>query len=126
MAKNNSRLEGKEKMKQRIQQIASFFPSETAKALFAAANYVLTISKAQYVPVDLGNLKNTGTVEEPIINGKNISVAIFYGGPAAPYAFEQHENLDFAHNVGQAKYLETPLNEFASQAAEFISLRIKL
>ena len=70
---------------------------------------VMTASK-QEVPVDLGNLKNSGHVTTPAVRFSGVECAIQYGGPAAPYAVIVHENLKARHTVGKARYLVDPFN----------------
>ncbi len=53
------------------------------------------------VPRDEGILAGTGKVTGP----SGGVVTLRFGGPAAPYAVVQHENLDFRHTVGEARYL---------------------
>lgn len=54
------------------------------------------------VPRDTGTLAGTGAVTGPRRDG---TVLLSFGGPAAPYALYQHEVLDLAHTVGEARYL---------------------
>jgi hypothetical protein len=42
-------------------------------------------------------------------------VEMGYGGPATPYALRQHEELDYYHTVGKAKYLEDPFRRHAAR-----------
>ena len=53
------------------------------------------------VPVDTGVLRSTGRVEGPA----NDEVTLSFGGAAASYALEQHENLEIRHRIGEARYL---------------------
>ena len=53
-------------------------------------------------PVDTGTLRNSAVVSQ--VDEKTFSVG--YGGAASSYALQQHENLQYHHNVGQAKFLE--------------------
>jgi hypothetical protein len=74
------------------------------------------------VPVDTGTLRASGYVGEPAYErDSHVSVEIGFGGPAAKinpvtgqsadsYAIFVHENLEAHHTVGQAKFLEIPLN----------------
>jgi hypothetical protein len=48
-----------------------------------------------------------------------------FGGPSAPYAVIVHENLNVRHQVGQAKFLERPLNEAARGLAERIAAEVR-
>jgi len=53
------------------------------------------------VPKDTGVLAGSGQVEGPT-NGQ---VTLSFGGAAAPYALVQHENTDYAHRLGEPRYL---------------------
>lgn len=53
------------------------------------------------VPVDKGTLRSSGKVTGPM----NDEVELAFGGASAPYALEQHENLNFHHDIGEARYL---------------------
>lgn len=90
---------------------------------FALRNFaenIMASSKLE-VPVDEGVLRASGHVEPPRRTGSTVTVLLGYGGPAAPYALEQHENLRFRHKVGKAKYLENPFNAWAPLAEERIA-----
>jgi hypothetical protein len=81
-----------------------------ASALYMEAERLMTESKEVYVPVDTGTLRTSGHVEPIKYTGKtSVEVSLGYGGPAAFYALEVHENLNAHHVVGMAKYLETPV-----------------
>lgn len=78
-----------------------------AAELFREGQETMTESKP-LVPVDLGTLRNSGTVFEPEFDQGRVSVSLGYGGAASDYALVQHERTDYTHTVGQAKYLEAP------------------
>jgi len=59
------------------------------------------------VPVDEGTLRGTGRVTN--VEG---GVVLSFGGPAAPYALDQHERLEYRHTVGEARYLVRGLERF--------------
>lgn len=78
------------------------------------------------VPVRWGILRSTGTVHAPTKRGSGIEVILSYGGPAAPYAWIQHEKVNLRHDSPtKAKYLEDPVmaqaGEFAGQLARRMS-----
>jgi len=52
-------------------------------------------------PVDHGNMRDSHTTQR---TGKTVTVGV--GGPSAPYAPIQHEDLTLNHKVGQAKWLK--------------------
>lgn len=96
-------------------RLASSIPSIIEKAVPAAAqamyelgNEVMNESKADYVPVDTGTLRDSGQVDMEI-DGSTITVILGYGGAAKDYAVIQHEDLTLHHTHGQAKFLETPM-----------------
>ncbi len=92
--------------------------------LYQFAEEVMAVSK-EVVPVDMGNLMNTGHVELPVDSGNEISVTMGYGGPAVNYALVVHENLDPRvnwHRPGSGpKFLENPLKERQDKLPERIA-----
>lgn len=95
-------------------------------ALYREGTRTMTRSRDEFVPVDLGALKSTGTVGFPEDVGDEVVVELGYGGPAGPgvtlrdgtdhvgYAVVVHEDLTARHEVGGAKYLERPVLESAA------------
>ena len=65
------------------------------------------------VPVDKGTLRSTGRVEGP----KHDEVELSFGGAAAPYALEQHENVSLRHTVGEARYLVRGVDRWQANGA---------
>lgn len=92
-------------------------------ALFRRCEAIMTRSKDEFVPVELGNLKNTGHVS---IDPNKLVVTLAYGGPGVDYAVIQHERLDFQHRVGGPKYLERPLMEAAGTLLADVAAEAKL
>ena len=124
-----------------LKKIATKFPDRVAAALFMEGQIELTESKrrcpvsptaAQFkamgrpLPTGLvpGTLRASGTVHEPERRGRNVSVTLSYGGAAIDYAIVQHERLDFHHTTGQAKFLESVLNESRSSMAARVAARV--
>jgi len=64
------------------------------------------------VPVETGNLAGSGAVSVQGNGGE-----LLYPGP---YARNQHYNLSFHHNTGQALYLEQPLVQNAEAIVKII------
>ncbi len=114
-------------------------PKVLSSALFQVAEEVIGKSKEDFVPVDLGHLRNSGFVELPKISGGKVTVEAGFGGPAGKgnvgstsnrisvgYAIITHENVRSGKTggvspkgkkyktwskVGQWKYLEQPFND---------------
>jgi hypothetical protein len=117
-----------------VKEIAKKFPDRVAAAIYTEAQIEMTESKRR-CPVSPtpapkgvvpGTLRASGQVHKPDRDGSNISVTMSYGGAAAAYAVVQHENLDFHHTTGQAKYLESVLNESKQHMAARIARRVHL
>lgn len=112
MAKKASfQLKGSRAMQRRMRRIARTQVGRVEGALRMEAEEIMTRSKRDFVPVDLGALRTSGHVKPPERSGRDVSVTLAYGGPAAPYALIQHEALHFSHRVGGPKYLERPLRD---------------
>lgn len=95
---------------------------EAKRSLVRGAEYIMTISKVQYVPVRDGILRSTGHVTPA--EGDALLVTLAYGGPSAPYAVIQHEKV-FNHRIGEDHYLEKPFRLLAPKIMEDIARDIK-
>jgi hypothetical protein len=79
------------------------------QALYKEAAQVFENSQLE-VPVDTGNLRNSGQLGLPFTENGQMVVEISYGGAAADYAIYVHEDLEARHQPGKkAKFLEGPL-----------------
>lgn len=104
-------VQGVDALIRRLKQLEPEAQKATGAALYQEAEQIMTRSKSEFVPVQTGVLRGTGHVNEPQIRGSSIEVTMGYGGPAAPYALKQHEDLTYHHDVGTNKYLEKPTLE---------------
>lgn len=87
--------------------------NELKQAMTGTAATVLDESQ-KIVPVDLGTLKGSGMVKEPVVDNDGIEIEISYGGAASKYAWYVHENMNARHRDGKsAKYLEIPVEAAA-------------
>ncbi|MFA5037888.1 MAG: hypothetical protein WC479_12025 [Candidatus Izemoplasmatales bacterium] len=129
------RVTGIDTIRRRLDFFVTRFPNEVAAALKQEAELTMTESKRE-VPVDTGSLRNSGFVEEPRINGKNISIKLGYGGVATKvnptsgevtttYAVIVHEDMTANHTVGNAKFLENPIKRRREKLMQNINLRVK-
>lgn len=84
--------------------------SDLADALYLEAELIMTDSKMNYVPVDSGMLRNSGTVLKPVVDSNGVTVVLGYGGPSADYAVVVHEYPP-SYGQGKNKYLSKPLNK---------------
>jgi len=114
-------IKGADELKKLLSELAKQYPEIARAALYRQAEIrIMTPSKQYFVPVRDGHLRNSGHV---VAEKDQVKVTLGFGGPAGignsgptnsqdvGYAIVQHENLDFAHAVGEAKYLEKPVME---------------
>ena len=114
-----------------LRQVAQKFPNRVAAAIYQEAQIEVTEMKRR-CPVDItedaphpGNLRASIHAEKPERSGNNIHVTIATGAQA-PYAVYVHENLDAFHPIGEAKFIESVLNESRSSMAARVAKRINL
>lgn len=89
------------------------------RGLNQAAEYV----RAQTVPLTPlldGDLRNSLTVSEAT---RADPVAAVYTN--LPYAVRQHEELNYRHRDGQAKYLEVAANRSREQVSRIVSTAVR-
>lgn len=84
--------------------------------LKAGADQLLDKSNA-LVPFDDGDLKKSGRA---VAEGTSAAV-----GYSADHAIKQHEKLNYHHDGGQAKYLETAFRANASEIQQTIADHIR-
>lgn len=118
-------VKGADAIKAKLQRMARMIPNEVARALYEEAGIEAKESQRR-TPVDTGELRGSHLVKKPEISGRNITVVIEVGGPAAPYAWHVHENLEAYHKVGRSKYLESTILESKAFMAARIARRIDL
>lgn len=95
------------------------------QAVFMTGQEALNRSK-EYVPVDLGVLRNSGNVETPVMSAEKIEVTLSYGGAAAPYALIVHEDMrpkNWSKPGTGPKYLERAVVELAPRFLRKIQAR---
>jgi hypothetical protein len=71
-------------------------------------------------PTDTGTMKGTHAVVR-----EGMRIEIGYGGPAAPYAERQHEDMTLSHPSGEAKWLENAFNSKLPALSEKVNKRLK-
>lgn len=121
------RFRGVERLRRQLRTRREVLAPAVAAALFVEGETVMAEAKTE-TPVDTGNLRGSGTVRPPTIEGDRVSVELGFGGPAAPYAPIVHEDLAAAHPVGKAKFLEDPVDRarrgFGRRLAERVRGRL--
>jgi hypothetical protein len=128
-------IKGISVMSKKLGDIEMLIPTRVAKALYLEANIEMTEAKKR-CPVDVdysggrvpphpGQLRASGTVHQPVRQGKTTYVILSFGGAAIDYAIWVHEITGNYHPVGQSKYLESVLNESRPYMAGRLAERIK-
>lgn len=116
------RLAGLDRVNERLNRMAQGIGLEFGYAMRMEAEIEMTEAKKR-TPVLTGALRASGHVTGPTWSGRNLTVELKFGGPAAPYAVAVHENEEVFHRVGQAKFLESVLYESAPHLAQRIAAR---
>lgn len=104
-------FEGVEDFMQSLDGFVVDLNKQQAEELFIELDDLMQIIKQDYVPIDTGELADSGYVDEPVVSGDGSGYGIAIGF-TADHALIQHETLDYNHSHGQAKYLEEPLAAF--------------
>lgn len=119
-----ARMRGTERMVAKLLKLQQDFPDRVERAILQEAKIELTEAKRR-TPVDTGTLRASGKVGM-MREGRTIIAIFSFGGPAESYVVYVHERLDVFHMVGQAKFLESVLNESRAHMAKRIAKRIDL
>ena len=106
-------LIGADQLQRTLRALAGAAPGIAAGALYREAERIMTAAK-RLTPILTGALKGSGQVVPPTETARGASVTMGFGNSAIGYAVHVHENLQAHHPVGQAKFLEQPLNEARS------------
>ena len=127
-------LSGVSKMLATIKQVQKSFPDRVVGAMRMEGEIETTEAKKR-TPVYTGPtgpgkpipgvLRNSVHLDGPHREGRKIWMRIMAGGEAGAYAIPQHENLEYFHEVGQAKYIESVVMESRPFMAARIAARLK-
>jgi len=124
------KVSGLPQTKKALKQLGEKGPRVMGGALFREGESIMGDSKEKFVPVVTGNLKSSGHVQPPKITSNGASVELGYGGPAAAYALNVHENPNTGKTaegsqVGEWKYLETPYKHHLKNMDERVAKDMK-
>ena len=112
--------------RKRLRQFKGKFTMAMDDFTVREARELLADIKENWVPVDQGDLRKSGKVERVPVNKTTRKTVISFN---TPYAWEQHENLDYKHNVGVAKFVERPMlmkmSGMSSRLAEDVRRRAR-
>lgn len=97
-------------------QIMSALDAQKPAALFAGAEHIKSVA-AQLAPKDVGDLRASIRAEA------DDTMAVVYSDSV--YAARQHEEVGWAHEDGQAKYLETAVNAVGEEAKAIVAARLR-
>lgn len=115
-------------MQKRFHRIASEFPVEAESAVKAVMTIAMEESQRR-TPVDTGDLRASHRLVTSV-RGKSIYADIHVGGQTTGklinYAVYVHENPDAHHPVGQYKFLESTLTEYAKTITREVARRFSL
>jgi hypothetical protein len=117
------RVTGAKELAAKLTRMGRLVQDRMGGALYREANDIMTVSKTNHVPIDLGPLRRSGHVDSPERKGKRVTATMGFGGPTAAYAVVVHEHpsdldppswraadsVTFSPAGRGPKYLERPL-----------------
>lgn len=130
-----SSITGLAEAQARLRKAKSDTEDRLRAALAEEANAVLTAAQAS-VPVDKGELRDSGTVSAVEVEGSVVSVTVGFGsGPSAAYAAAVHETPSAYDppswrktpphfRIGGPKFLERPIKEASAGLADRIAAKL--
>jgi len=86
-------------LRQRLQALEMALVPTLAQALYTRAQRIVAQAR-EGTPVVSGNLRASGLVYPPVIEGNTISVTFGFGGMSTPYAAAVHWNPRSGHTGG--------------------------
>jgi hypothetical protein len=97
---------------------------EFGEQVLGDAQDVAPVGGGEHSPRDPapGTLKGSATSEPATIEGDKIEKVIGFN---TEYAAVQHENLEFGHDQGQAKYLSDPMKAKQDKFAPYVAGKVK-
>jgi len=120
----NLHLEGVTELQRALRQLGPKAESALKRSLTTEAEKIMARAK-RLTPVDTGTLRATGHVQRPVLERDRIEITLGFGGPAAQYAIYVHEGTEMNFTVGQAKFLEQPVNEAARGLADRLAREVR-
>lgn len=123
MAVGNSgyELEGLKEAQRKMEKAIQGIVNKSERAIQDVCLDLLNESK-QLAPLDTGELRASGYTEFADLPEGYVGEVGF----GTPYAAVQHEELEYEHEHGQAKYLEQPLKKNADKYAKQIADKSKI
>lgn len=128
------KMKGAEAMSNKLRRFQAQFPQKVKAALFIETEIETTEAKKR-TPVWTGPtgpgypipglLRASVHTEGPFQQGNRIWAMIVAGGAAGAYAWRQHEELEWFHTVGQAKYIESVIMESRPFILNRVAVRLK-
>lgn len=106
MAETKTVLVGGERLAAALRRAGAAGPKLAGSALYREGERVMTRSKREFVPVDMGVLRSSGHVQAPKADALGVVVMLGYGGAAQRYALYVHEGTGPA--VGRPPFTPPP------------------
>lgn len=102
-----------------LRQFEKRFRAEAAQALGQFGEIVLGEGQRR-APVKEATLRGSGQ-SELVVDGSGANVLISFN---TPYAARQHEEMEWQHEHGEAKYLENALKALSPKWPAFLASRL--
>ena len=98
-------ITGAEGYTELMQRLAQKYPEAAGEGVYKWCNETMSESHDE-CPYQTHTLQRSGNVNEPVVTPEEISCTMGYN---ESYAAAQHENLNYRHEHGKAKFLEDPV-----------------
>jgi hypothetical protein len=105
--------------------IAHKYPAKVGRGVVAELKTELP-EVVKRTPIEEGDLRESERIEGPFQQGKVISAAIAAGNEEVDYAYDQHENMEYYHDEGGPKFIESVLFESRPYLGERVAKRIRI
>lgn len=124
MAQSGAKLRGLVEFQRKIKNIARTRPIEVGNAMWDELDEVEKPESMSRTPVDTGDLRDSHVTKGPVIRQGYIRTWIEVGD-GLEYATRVHEDTEAFHKVGQAKFLESTMNESAAFILRRVARRLE-
>jgi hypothetical protein len=139
MSDVNFTFKGSKQLADKLKSLEKEAKRKSKAAVLNESYAIMEDSRENYVPVDMGDLKASGRVEQNV-RGNNISVSLVYGDEKTdPYALAVHEHpsefsppswqgveVKFSPTGHGPKYLERPVKAAVKGMRERLAEDMKL
>lgn len=125
MSGGGIKLEGLDEFKWRLNNIVKRVTRAAIVGGYHGFAIDVMTDAVENAPKDLGDLRGSGYVSKPFMEGGAWVIEAGFGGPAEAYAVVQETNENYRHEVGGAHYFERALTDNEGNVADAIRKQVE-